>query len=260
VAIIVNEGGPTLMSGLQSSEEKPMAAPNSVPTTPTEIVEATPHFAKVTREVLFSDVWQRADLSPRDRSLLTCAAVTALNRAEYLGFHGRRALDNGVTPRELAETVAHLAFYCGWPMATAAAFELHPIWQERGIAPGDVASLDAPLLDLEPEAEAARLNTVATFVAPTSAGLAKDTDDVLFADLWRRQDLAPRDRSLITVTALIAMGQPEQLGFHVNRAMDNGLTEAELGGVLSHLAYYVGWPRAMSAVGAVRAILDARNA
>ena len=226
---------------------------------PDALVTATPRFAAYTSDLLFGDVWERDTLPMRDKCLVTCAALIAVNRAGYLQFHARRALDNGVTPRELSEMVAHLSFYCGWPMATVAGFELAPIYEERGIGPADVAALDEPLLELEPDAEAARRASVATHVTPTSADLGQDTDDVLFADLWRRPDLAPRDRSLITVTALIAMGQPEQMTFHINRAMDNGLTEAQLGAAISHLAYYVGWPRAVSAVGAARKILDDRK-
>ena len=226
---------------------------------PAEIRAVSPRFADYTSDLLFGDVWERATLAMRDKCLLTCAALIAVNRAGYLTFHGARALDSGVTPRELSEVVAHLSFYCGWPMATAAAFELAPIYAERGVSEVDVAALDTPLLDLEPGAEAARKQAVASSIAPTSLGLAQDTDDVLFADLWRRPDLSARDRSLVTVAALTALGQPEQLTFHVNRAMDNGLTEAELGAALSHLAYYTGWPRAVSAVTAVRKILDDRS-
>jgi 4-carboxymuconolactone decarboxylase len=226
---------------------------------PAELIEATPRFADYTSDLLFGEVWERADLPNRDKSLITCAALTAVNRAPYLGFHGKRALENGVTPRELSELVTHLSFYCGWPMATAAGFELAAIYKDLGITRDQVTALEEPLLELEPNAEAARKAAVAGGIAPTSVLLAKDTDDVLFADLWRRPDLAPRDRSLITVAALIAMGQPEQMTFHINRAMDNGLTEDQLGAVISHLAYYVGWPRAVSAVGAARKILDNRN-
>jgi len=237
-----------------------MADKNRPHKAPAEIQAVAPRFADYTSDLLFADVWERAGLAMRDKCILTCAALIAVNRAGYLKFHGSRALDNGVTPRELSEIVTHLSFYCGWPMATAAAMELAKVYEERGIGAADVAALDAPLLELDPAAEAARKHVVASAIAPISPGLARDTDEVLFADLWRRQDLAPRDRSMVTVAALIAMGQPEQLTFHVNRAMDNGLAESELGMALSHLAFYVGWPRAMSAVGAVRQILDDRKA
>lgn len=74
------------------------------------------------------------------------------------------------------------------------------------------------------------------------------TDEVLFGDVWKRAELAPRDRSLVTVAALIAGGNTEQLRSHLVRAKDNGLTETELKEVIIHLAFYAGWPRAMSAI------------
>ena len=74
------------------------------------------------------------------------------------------------------------------------------------------------------------------------------TDDVLFGDIWERPDLSKRDRSLITVAALIAGGNTEQLTSHLMRAKDNGLTETELKEVITHLAFYAGWPKAMSAI------------
>ena len=80
------------------------------------------------------------------------------------------------------------------------------------------------------------------------------TDDVLFGDVWAREELSPRDRSLITVAALIAGGHTEQLPGHLNRAKANGLSEAELAEVITHLAFYAGWPRAMSAIRVAREV------
>lgn len=74
------------------------------------------------------------------------------------------------------------------------------------------------------------------------------TDDVLFGDVWGRKELSPRDRSLITVSNLITSGNTEQLKFHLNLAKENGLTEEELIEVITHLAFYAGWPKAMSAI------------
>ena len=78
--------------------------------------------------------------------------------------------------------------------------------------------------------------------------LAELTDDVLFGDVWERAELSLRDRSLVTVAALIANGNTEQLPGHLSRAKQNGLSEAELAEAIIHLAFYAGWPRAMSAV------------
>ena len=82
------------------------------------------------------------------------------------------------------------------------------------------------------------------------------TDDVLFGDIWARKELSPRDRSLITVAALITNGSTEQLPGHLARARDNGLSEEELKEVIIHLAFYAGWPRAMSAVGVAKKQFD----
>src|SRR5215211_7553842 len=84
--------------------------------------------------------------------------------------------------------------------------------------------------------------------------LAQLTDDVLFGDIWERAELAPRDRSLATVAALIANGNTEQLAGHLSRARQNGLSEAELAEVIIHLAFYAGWPRAISAVRVAREV------
>jgi 4-carboxymuconolactone decarboxylase len=78
--------------------------------------------------------------------------------------------------------------------------------------------------------------------------LAELTDDVLFDDVWNRTELAARDRSLITVAALVAGGDADQLRFHLGRARENGVTETELIEAITHLAFYAGWPKAMTAV------------
>lgn len=82
-------------------------------------------------------------------------------------------------------------------------------------------------------------------VAPKLAEL---TDTVLFDDIWQRPGLSPRDRSVITVSALIAMNRVEQLPFHLLRARDNGVSREEVAELITHLAFYAGWPTAASAI------------
>jgi 4-carboxymuconolactone decarboxylase len=82
--------------------------------------------------------------------------------------------------------------------------------------------------------------------------LAELTDEVLFADVWARTELSPRERSLATVAALVALNRTEQLPFHLDRARENGLAEAELVELITHLAFYAGWPCAVSAIGVLR--------
>lgn len=74
------------------------------------------------------------------------------------------------------------------------------------------------------------------------------TDNVLFGDVWERPELSKRDRSLITVAALIALNRPDQLRFHLDKALDNGLKKEELIEAITHLAFYSGWPNAMNAI------------
>ena len=78
--------------------------------------------------------------------------------------------------------------------------------------------------------------------------LAELTDDVLFGDVWACAELFPRDRSLVTVAALIANGNAEQLPSHLNRANANGISETELAEVMTHLAFYTGWPRVIATI------------
>ncbi|MES2609660.1 MAG: carboxymuconolactone decarboxylase family protein [Pseudomonadota bacterium] len=88
-------------------------------------------------------------------------------------------------------------------------------------------------------------------VAPKLAEL---TDKVLFGDVWARPGLSPRDRSLITVSALIAMNRPDQLRPHMARALQNGVTQEELAEALTHLAFYAGWPSAVTAASVAKEV------
>lgn len=91
--------------------------------------DVAPKLADVTQKVVFDDIWQRPELSKRDRSVVTVAALIAMNRAEQLPAHLKRALDNGVTRTELEEIVTHLAFYAGFPCAITAARLTHELYK-----------------------------------------------------------------------------------------------------------------------------------
>lgn len=82
--------------------------------------DIAPRLAEITDDVLFGDIWERPDLSPRDRSLVTITSLISLYRTNELPFHLRKALENGVTRDEIVETITHLAFYAGWPPAMTA--------------------------------------------------------------------------------------------------------------------------------------------
>src|SRR5947208_16066682 len=95
------------------------------------LAEVAPKLLQLTNDVLFGDVWERPGLSKRDRSLITVAALVALNRTEQLRGHLERALANGVTKDEVVELITHLAFYSGWPTATSAALVAKEVLEQQ---------------------------------------------------------------------------------------------------------------------------------
>ncbi|MFE7794965.1 carboxymuconolactone decarboxylase family protein [Streptomyces sp. NPDC057460] len=101
---------------------------------PEELAEIAPKLVEVTDRVLFGDVWERPELSPRDRSLVTVSVLTALYRTEQLGYHLGKALENGLSVEELSEAITHLAFYAGWPNAMTAMNQLKKITDEQAAA------------------------------------------------------------------------------------------------------------------------------
>ena len=90
-------------------------------------------------------------------------------------------------------------------------------------------------------------------------GVVHYTGELLFRDLWLRPALTPRDRSLVTISVLIALGQVAQITYQLNRAMDNGLTKAQASEVLTQLAFYAGWPNVFSAIPIVKSVFEKRS-
>lgn len=229
----------TLATPLEAQERKSVA--------PKAMQAIAPGLAGYTDEVLFGDVWISPALSPRDRSLVTVSVLIATGKTAQLTGHLGRALDNGVMPGEIAGTVTQLAFYTGWPNAVSSLEVIDKVFVDRAV---DMAALRAPVTASlpVPASDAARAQAVTATIGPIAPKLASLTNEVLFADLWRRTDLAPRDRSLVTLAALAANGDEAGLVFHIGLGLQNGLTRAEIGEALTHLAFYAGWPKAMAAV------------
>ena len=225
---------------------------------PPDMQAITPPLAAYTDDVLFGDVWRRTELVPRDRSLVTVAALIAGGHTQQMTGHFNRALDNGVKPAEISAVITHLAFYCGWPRAVSAVGLAKDVFAKRSIATDGLASPASELLAIDPASDAPRAAAVEAQMGGTAPALARYTNSVLFGDLWRRPDLAPRDRSLVTIAALIAAGQDDQLAFHIDHGMNNGLTRTEMSEVITHLAFYAGWPRAVSAVPVAKKVFEAR--
>jgi 4-carboxymuconolactone decarboxylase len=103
------------------------------------------------------------------------------------------------------------------------------------------------------------ISNAQTLFGDVASKFAQLTDDVLFGDVWARPGLSPRDRSLATVSALVAMNRPEQLRHHLERALENGLTRDELIEAITHLAFYAGWPSGVTAVGVAKEVFQKRK-
>jgi 4-carboxymuconolactone decarboxylase len=218
-----------------------------------------PALEAYTQDRLYGEVWKRPGLSLRDRSLVTIAGLIARGETGALSHYFNQALDHGVEPREISEIILHLAHYSGWGRAFGAVGAAKEVFDHRGIGPDQLPSASPALLPLDEAAEAQRAANVSAQFGSIAPGVVRYTTDYLFHDLWLRPDLAPRDRSLVTVAALVASGQVAQITYHLNRAMDNGLTQEQAGEALTHLAFYAGWPNVFSALPVVKDVFEKRH-
>ena len=130
------------------------------------------------------------------------------------------------------------------------------MFARRKIGADQLPAESPTLLPIDEAAESQRASRVQEQFGATAPGVVQYTTDVLFRDVWLRPDLTPRDRSLVTVSALIASGQVGQVSYHLNRAMDNGLTMEEASEVITHLAFYVGWPNVFSALPVAKEVFE----
>jgi 4-carboxymuconolactone decarboxylase len=224
-----------------------------------DVRAVSPALEHYTKGPLLNGLWKRPEMSPRDRSMVTTAALIARIQTIEMPFHFALALDNGVKPSELSEIITHLAFYSGWANAMSAVAVAKDIFHQRRVGIDQLPPANGKLMPLNKEAEAQRATQVSDNFGQVSPGLVQNTTDLLFRDLWQRPALAPRDRSLVTVSALIASGQVAQITYHLNRAMDNGLTQPQASEVVTHVAFYAGWPNAFSALPVVKEVFEKRQ-
>jgi 4-carboxymuconolactone decarboxylase len=211
--------------------------------------KVAPGLATLTDDVLFGDVWNRTELSPRDRSLVTISILIATGKSAQLAGHLGRALTNGVKASEASGVLAHLAIYSGWPNAVSALEIYDQVYTARKIDTNTLRTV-APRAPV-PASDAARAQAATKDFGAVAPKFAQLTNDVVFDDLWRRPDLSPRDRSLVTLAALAAMGDDDQLDGYLRRGVETGLTRVQIIEALTHLGFYAGWPKATSAIAAV---------
>ena len=235
---------PTGQPRQPSSQQQPTARPSGAVQP-----RIAPGLATLTDDVLFGDVWRRTELSPRDRSLVTISILIATGKPAQLAGHLGRALDNGVQPSEASGVLVHLAIYCGWPSAVSAIEIYDQVYTARKVDTTTLRAVGPRSPAQAPDAAQAKaLNDELRAVAPKFVQL---TNDVVFDDLWRRSDLSPRDRSLVTIAALAGMGDDDQLDFYLRRGFETGLTRVQIAEAMTHLAFYAGWPKATKALTAV---------
>src|SRR5947208_48902 len=158
---------------------KPMLPPDGIRT-------VAPALEKYTRERLLGDVWKRPGLSPRDRSIVTLAALIARQQTIEMPYYFSLALDNGVKPREVSEIITHLAFYSGWANAVSAVAVANDVFARRQIGTDQLPAASPRLLALDQAAEAQRAARVGKQFGQVAPGIVQYTTDVLFRDLWLR--------------------------------------------------------------------------
>ena len=209
------------------------AALAQLPPPPPGAYDAAPWLGQIRNDYVYGDVWERPGLSPRDRSMITVAVTQALNAASELRLHMGRALDNGLTQGEIEETLAQVRWYATLPAEVNGAAIAAEVFAERGL-PASAAGAASP----QPAARSA------------------DAGPVPFPP---SQALQPRDRSLITVALASALYASDTLRVEVARALDNGVTQDELAEVITHIAFYSGFPTAVNASRVTAEVLAARG-
>lgn len=237
-AVLAVGGG---VSGCSVGETTAAAGQTAAPSQPiSDLYAGSPYLGELRNTVVYGEIWERPQLSKRDRSLITIAVLQALVRDE-LRLHIPRGLDNGLTPAEISEIILHVTFYAGWPTGVQASVTAAEVFAERGLSIGPLA--EAPALADSPETPASASGAYAAVPR-----LGELRNSVLYGDVWERPQLSKRDRSLITVAVTQALYATSELRTHIGRALDeNGVTPQEISEVILHVTFYAGWPKAVNA-------------
>jgi 4-carboxymuconolactone decarboxylase len=213
------------------------------------------------------DVWTRPGLSRRDRSLITVTVLTCLNQERQLRAHVNGALNHGLSPEEIREIVTHLCGYCGFPRALNGMAVVNAVLGERG--------MDATMTPAATKDDARRLNDGAD-VAKTLMGAQLPADGeatraamaerlgpvgeaaalFILGDVWARTELSRRDRSMLVVSALTALGRIDELEIHIPGALNHGVTKAEIEELMLMLAVYAGFPFAVEGMRCLRHVAE----
>lgn len=221
------------------------------PPAPTGFYEGAPYLGEVRNTYVYGQVWERPGLSARDRSMITVAVNQALYATNELRLHMGRALDNGITQAELSEIIAHTLWYSGFPTGVNAARVALEVFEERGLPTTPPGTSDRqPPVNPELEFPGAYNQT------PYLRDL---LNQVLYAETWTREELSPRDRSMITVAVGTALYASSEVRYHVGRALDNGVTPDEIREVIIHVTFYAGFPTGVNAARVIEPVFESRG-
>ena len=211
-------------------------------------------------------MWSRPQLSRRDRSLLVISALAAQARDEELELHTGNGLRNGLKPDEIEEILLHVAAYAGFPAAMASSRRIDKALlaasgaeklpaREPAVQKSDeerdrdganvLCTITGWKGVLEPAAGLERLETMLGDVGVVAYRWA-------FGEIWCRPQLSRRDRSIVVIAILIALGATAELAVHAPAGLRHGLTRVEIEEIVTHLSLYAGIPRAVEAMRAVR--------
>ena len=246
--------GLVLVAGCATDTPPPVAAQEAadVPALPSpDLYAGSPYLRELRNSLVYGEIWERPQLSKRDRSLITIAVLQALTREE-LAIHIPRGLENGLTPEEISEIILHVTFYAGWPTGVQASLTAAEAFEARGLSLGELPRASA-------ESEASTPSSLSDLYAAVPR-LGELRNSLLYGDIWERPLLSKRDRSLITIAVLQALYVTNELRLHIDRALDdNGVTPQEISEVILHVTFYAGWPAAVNAGRLATAAFNARG-
>ncbi len=232
----------TVIAGVAEAQQPPP---------PPGAYDAAPYLGRIRNEVVYGDIWERPGLSARDRSLITVAVNQALYATYELKLHMGRALDNGVTQAEISEIIAHVMWYSGFPTGVNAARVAAEVFEERGlpVTPPGASPRQVP--------DNPAIEFPGAF--PQTPYLSDLLNQVVYGETWRREELSPRDRSLITVAVGTALYASSEVRYHVGRALDNGVTQDEISETITHVTFYSGFPTGVNAARIAAEVFAARG-
>ena len=206
VGMVLTTGWVPSMSPTATAQE------TNVPPLPSpDFYAGSPYLGELRNSLVYGEIWERPQLSKRDRSLITIAVLQALTREE-LTIHIPRGLDNGLTPEEISEIILHVTFYTGWPTGVKASTIAASVYEERGLSLGELSG--AP-----PDSLASTPTSLSDAYAAVPR-LGELRNSLLYGDIWERPLLSKRDRSLVTVAVNQALYATNELRSHINRALD----------------------------------------